>query len=66
MSEVRKAKVGDGEGAVAKTLRRSFPKGFEVSQLLGELDWIPRPRLLALRRLGIETVQDLHCRAVVG
>jgi len=59
MSEVRKAKVGDGEGAVAKTLRRSFPKGFEVSQLLGELDWIPRPRLLALRRLGIETVEDL-------
>src|SRR5437773_1257646 len=31
----------------------------EISQLLEELDWIPRPRLLALRRLGIETVEDL-------
>jgi ATP-dependent DNA helicase RecG len=31
----------------------------ETSQSLDELDWIPRPRLLALRRLGIETVEDL-------
>jgi len=31
----------------------------ETSQPLAELDWIPRPRLLALRRLGIETVEDL-------
>jgi ATP-dependent DNA helicase RecG len=31
----------------------------ETSQPLAELDWIPRPRLLALRRLGIETAQDL-------
>ena len=31
----------------------------EISQPLAELDWIPRPRLLALRRLGIETVEDL-------
>src|SRR5438132_1603676 len=31
----------------------------EISQPLAELDWIPRPRLLALRRLGIETVDDL-------
>src|SRR5438270_13477925 len=31
----------------------------EISQPLTELDWIPRPRLLALRRLGIETVEDL-------
>jgi ATP-dependent DNA helicase RecG len=30
-----------------------------ISQPLVELDWIPRPRLLALRRLGIETVEDL-------
>jgi ATP-dependent DNA helicase RecG len=30
-----------------------------VSQALEELDWIQRPRLLALRRLGIETVEDL-------
>src|SRR5438105_8532497 len=31
----------------------------ETSQPLAELDWIPRPRLLALRRLGVETVEDL-------
>ena len=31
----------------------------ELSQALAELDWIPRPRLLALRRLGIETVENL-------
>jgi len=31
----------------------------EISQSLDELDWIPRPRLLALRRLGIESVEDL-------
>jgi RecG-like helicase/REP element-mobilizing transposase RayT len=30
-----------------------------VSTNLEDLGWIPRPRLLALRRLGIETVQDL-------
>jgi len=30
-----------------------------VSTNLEELSWIPRPRLLALRRLGIETVEDL-------
>src|SRR5919106_6340665 len=29
------------------------------SQPLEKLDWIQRPRLLALRRLGIETVKDL-------
>ena len=28
-------------------------------QPLEELSWIPRPRLLALRRLGMETVEDL-------
>ena len=31
----------------------------ETSQSLDEMDWIPRPRLLALRRLGIETVEGL-------
>ena len=31
----------------------------EFSQPLTELEFIPRPRLLALRRLGIETVEDL-------
>jgi ATP-dependent DNA helicase RecG len=30
-----------------------------ISQSLGELNWIPRPRLLALQRLGIETIGDL-------
>jgi ATP-dependent DNA helicase RecG len=31
----------------------------EISQSLSEIEWIPRPRLTALRRLGIETVEDL-------
>ena len=30
-----------------------------VSTRLEDLSWIPRPRLLALRRLGIETTEDL-------
>ena len=30
-----------------------------VSRPLEELNWIPRPRLLGLRRLGIETVEDV-------
>jgi len=36
-----------------------LPKSVEISGSLGDLDWIPRPRLLALRRLGIETVEGL-------
>jgi RecG-like helicase/REP element-mobilizing transposase RayT len=31
----------------------------QYSQPLSELDWIPRPKLAALRRLEIETVEDL-------
>jgi RecG-like helicase/REP element-mobilizing transposase RayT len=31
----------------------------EVSQPLEELDWIPRPKILALRRLGITTAEHL-------
>ncbi|HZR78659.1 MAG TPA: ATP-dependent DNA helicase RecG [Chthoniobacterales bacterium] len=31
----------------------------EISQVLEEIDWIPRPKILALRRLGITTVEDL-------
>jgi ATP-dependent DNA helicase RecG len=31
----------------------------EISQPLDELEWIPRPKILALRRLGIETAEDL-------
>ena len=45
MSEVPKAKVGDGEGAVARSPRQPFPKSIEISQSLDELDWIPRPKL---------------------
>ena len=30
-----------------------------ISENLENLSWIPRPRLLALRRLGIETTEDL-------
>ena len=30
-----------------------------ISQSLEELSWIPRPKILALRRLGIETIEDL-------
>jgi ATP-dependent DNA helicase RecG len=59
MSEVRKAKVPGGEGAITTSPRRPLPKSVEISQSLAELDWIPRPKLLALRRLGIETVEDL-------
>jgi ATP-dependent DNA helicase RecG len=31
----------------------------EISQPLEELDWVPRPKILALRRLGITTAEDL-------
>ena len=31
----------------------------EISQPLEEIDWIPRPKFLALRRLGLATVEDL-------
>ena len=31
----------------------------DISTSLEDLSWIPRPRLLALRRLGVETVEDL-------
>ena len=31
----------------------------EISQSLAELDWIPRPKVLALRRLGLEAAEDL-------
>jgi ATP-dependent DNA helicase RecG len=58
MSEPRQEKVRDGEGAVTSTRGACAPQ-IEISQPLEELDWIPRPKLLALRRLGIETVEDL-------
>ena len=50
---------GDGEDALAGSPRRPLAKSIELSQSLEELDRIPRPKLLALRRLGIETVEDL-------
>jgi RecG-like helicase len=59
MSEVPKAKGGDGEGVATRSPRRPRPKSVGISQSLAELDWVPRPRLLALRRLGIEKVEDL-------
>ena len=31
----------------------------EISQPLSELEWIPKPRTTALRRLGIERIEDL-------
>ena len=31
----------------------------QIAQSLEQFNWIPRPKLLALRRLGIETVEDL-------
>jgi ATP-dependent DNA helicase RecG len=40
-------------------LPEPLPSGTAISQSLEELGWIPRPKLLALRRLGIETVEDL-------
>jgi len=45
----------DGSPAFPKPL----PSSVAISQSLEELSWIPRPKLLALRRLGIETVEDL-------
>jgi ATP-dependent DNA helicase RecG len=50
---------GDGEGAFAGSPRRPLAKSIQIFQSLEELDRIPRPKLLALRRLGIETVEDL-------
>jgi ATP-dependent DNA helicase RecG len=61
MSEMRKGKVCHGEGAVTPAVagRAACAPRTEMSRSLSDLDWIPRPRLLALRRLDIETVEDL-------
>jgi RecG-like helicase len=58
---MRKGKVCHGEGAVtpAGAGRAACAPRTEMSRSLSDLDWIPRPRLLALRRLDIETVEDL-------
>jgi REP element-mobilizing transposase RayT len=58
MKQLSKRKVDDGEGAVTSTRGGTAPR-IDIGQSLEELGWIPRPRLLALRRLGIETVEDL-------
>jgi len=42
------------QGSARRQARR--PPGL---QPLDDLSWIPRPRLLALRRLGMETVEDM-------
>jgi RecG-like helicase/REP element-mobilizing transposase RayT len=38
---------------------KPLPSSIAISQSLEQLNWIPRPKLLALRRLGIDTVEDL-------
>jgi ATP-dependent DNA helicase RecG len=43
----------------SSALPEPLPSSTSISQSLEELGWIPRPKLLALRRLGIETVEDL-------
>src|SRR5947208_1117632 len=58
MNELPKEKVRDGEGAVTSTRGACAPQ-IGMSQSLSELNWIPRPKLLALLRLRIETVEDL-------
>src|SRR5918996_1266672 len=58
MESTKRTKVRDGEGAVTGTRGACAPE-IDVCQPLEKLDWIQRPRLLALRRLGIETVKDL-------
>src|SRR5882757_2149804 len=46
--------------AQPRRLEASSSNGMtSVSTNLEDLSWIPRPRLLALRRLGIETTEDL-------
>src|SRR6476659_272817 len=51
-----------GSRACAQLRRLETPSSngmTSVSTNLEDLSWIPRPRLLALRRLGIETTEDL-------
>ena len=66
MSErIKRAIADEGEVAFVGTggARRRADKlcdsPVKISRSLAELDWVPRPRLLALRRLGIETVENL-------
>ena len=59
MSKVRKPKVRDPESLRSHQVAAVTAPRIEISPALEELDWIPRPKLLALRRLGIETIEDL-------
>jgi ATP-dependent DNA helicase RecG len=56
------AKVSNGSQITdprSSELPKPLPGSVATSQSLEELGWIPRPKLLALRRLGIEMVEDL-------
>ena len=55
LSSKRLQIIDHGSAAAPKSPHASAA----ISQSLEELNWIPRPKLLALRRLGIETVEDL-------
>src|ERR1700719_1180371 len=46
-------------GELADTGGACAPQMIKISQPLVELDWIARPKILALRRLDIETAEDL-------
>jgi ATP-dependent DNA helicase RecG len=48
-----------GTGGARRRADKLCDSPVKISRSLAELDWVPRPRLLALRRLGIETVENL-------
>ena len=56
MKSVNESPVTDRR---SQACSESAAKNIAVLQSLEELNGIPRPRLLALRRLGIETIEDL-------
>jgi ATP-dependent DNA helicase RecG len=41
------------------TVRKPSHKSVGISHALEELNWVPRAKILALRRLGIATIEDL-------
>jgi len=62
MNMAAKLWLACGSKACAQPRRLETPSSngmTSVSTNLEDLSWIPRPRLLALRRLGIETTEDL-------
>jgi ATP-dependent DNA helicase RecG len=56
---VNRVKSPNRSALTAHQLDQPVRKSVEISHSLEELNWIPRPKLLALRRLGIETVEEL-------